>query len=304
VINAFCGCYLGAWDSIAFLMTNILTIDLEDWFQVDNFKHIFPVSTWDTCELRVEKNILKLLQIFDKFNTKTTFFVLGWIAEKCPDLIREIHKQGHEIATHGFNHQLVCSQTREEFKQDLQRSIDVLSKITGENPRGFRAPTWSINQNCPWAFDVMRECGIEYDSSLFPGRFTSPSSPRGEVKAEGSITWSHEYVSSWELTIKFADGSELTEYPITTVKICGKSIPFSGGGYFRLFPYSFISWGIKKLNNQGIPAIVYLHPWEIDPQQPRQNAGALKNFRHYVNMEKTEDKLCKLLKEFKFTSFK
>lgn len=267
-------------------MNNILTIDVEDYFQVSNFEHLVKKEDWDRHESRVVNNTRKILDILDETDTKATFFVLGWVAEKFPELVKEIDSRGHEVASHGYWHRLIYDLTKEEFKDDLERSVKVLENITGKKVMGFRAASCSITKDSLWAMDVLKDNHIRYDASVFPvhhDRYGIPGANR--------------HIHKWQ-------NNGLTEIPFSTVKLLGYSIPVAGGGYFRLYPYWFTKWAIKKINSEGHPAMVYIHPWEMDPEQPRMKSGAFAAFRHYVNIKDNEEKLRRLLKDFKFTMVK
>lgn len=267
-------------------MINAFSVDLEDWFCVNNLSHIINKNDWEKQELRVEKNTEKLLTLFKKFNIKVTFFILGWIAEKVPELIESIDKEGHEIATHGYSHSLLTEITPDFFKQDLRKAIAITKSITNKDILGFRAPSFTITNKTLWAIDIMKDEGIKYDSSVFP------------------ISFHPDYgISNASLKI-FEIKEGITEVPLSVVEIFGKRIPCSGGGYFRLYPYKFTKWLINKCNKQGRPVIFYLHPWEIDPGQPKINLPIIKRFRHYNNLNKTDGRLEKLLMDFEFAPVK
>ena len=267
-------------------MVNILTVDVEDYFQVENFKKVIKFSEWEKYESRVEKNTEKILEILAEKNVKATFFVVGWIAERFPHLIKRIHNEGHKIASHTYKHQLIYTQTPQEFRSDLRKSKIILEDIIQEKILGFRAPSYSITKNSLWALEILMEEGFSYDSSIFPiyhDRGGLPFAERFPFKI-----YNHKYY--------------IWEFPISTFKILNQNIPFSGGGYLRFFPYRVISWMIKRLNQKNRPAIVYIHPWELDPYQPKIKVNFLCKVRHYYNLEKTEKKLRKLLDDFKFVS--
>lgn len=267
-------------------MLNALTIDIEDYYQVSNFEHLVERGEWDSYESRVVNNTRKILGILDETNTKATFFILGWTAEKFPELVKEIDQRGHEVASHGYWHRLVYEMSKEEFRDDLERSLRVLGSLTGKKILGFRAPSCSITKDSLWAFDILKEKGLEYDASIFPihhDRYGIPGANRYIHKLQNS---------------------GMTEVPFSTIELLGQNIPVAGGGYFRLYPYWFTKWAIKKINSEGHPVLVYIHPWEIDPEQPRIKSGALATFRHYVNIKNNESKIRKLLRDFKFTMIK
>ncbi len=264
--------------------TNILTIDVEDYFQVENFKKIINFSDWDKYEKRVAENSEKILKILDKFKTKATFFVLGWVAQRYPELVRKIEQAGHEVASHGYAHQLIYTQSPEEFRMDIRKAKIILEEIIQRPILGYRAPTYSVTKKSLWALNILMEEGFQYDSSFFPvhrdyGGLAQAKRHPHKIYNPNCFLW---------------------EFPLSTIRILKQNIPFSGGGYFRLLPYKFIKWAIRNTNLADFPAIIYLHPWELDPQQPRIKANYLKKFRHYVNISTTEKKLNQLLNDFKF----
>lgn len=264
---------------------NALTVDVEDYFQVSAFAGSVPRSQWDSMESRVCRNTERLLDLFEQVGTHATFFVLGWVAERFPALIKRIHRDGHELASHSYDHGLVYDTTPEAFAQDLRRAKTAIADATGVDVHGYRAPSYSITERSLWALDVLVAEGYRYDSSIYPirhDRYGIPSWPRHIHRVQrpsGSI---------WEL-------------PGSTISRAGMNFPIGGGGYFRLLPYAWTRGGISSLNKrEGRPAIFYLHPWEIDPDQPRIRAGALSRLRHYYNLDQTEKRLRRLLGEFRF----
>jgi hypothetical protein len=404
------------------MMFNILTIDLEDYFQVQAFSNVIKVEDWDNYESRIERNTVRILEILNecigpnnsvnssnptsvlsphdskflphtsnlqphdsKFLPptsnlyphtlpKATFFILGWLAERYPHLIREIRQQGHEIGCHGYSHKLIYTQSKEEFREDIRKAKIILEDITGDEVISYRAPSYSITNKSQWAFEVLMEEGFKYDSSIFPIHhdfYGFPQAPRfpfrislnGNNNFEFSLlnfetaalqhsntnvlpptsngvllqpptkvdsinssnpsnpsTWystldtpnlnmHHNILASNEVLLKRSaplTSSKLIEFPISTIRICGQNIPISGGGYFRLFPYSLIKKGLRRINEEEEqPFIFYIHPWEIDPDQPRMNSISRKSkFRHYINLDKTESRFKKLLTDFNFSSIK
>jgi polysaccharide deacetylase family protein (PEP-CTERM system associated) len=268
-------------------VVNAMSVDVEDYFQVNAFDRVVPRQRWDTFESRVCRNTERLLDIFDSHGVTATFFVLGWVAERFPALVASIAKRGHEVASHGYAHRLIYDQTPDAFRDDVRRAKDLLESSTGVHVDGFRAPSYSVTERTLWALDVLIEEGYRYDASIFPirhDRYGIPSSPR------------HPYVMTR------ARGS-LVEAPASTVRCAWINLPVAGGGYFRLLPYEWTRWGIRRINRaEGRPAIFYLHPWEIDPSQPRIPAGRLSRFRHYRNLEKTESRLGRLLGDFRFST--
>jgi polysaccharide deacetylase family protein (PEP-CTERM system associated) len=266
---------------------NAMSVDVEDYFHVSAFAGTVSRSAWPELESRVESNTRRLLDLFDEFTVRGTFFVLGWVAAHQPAIVREIAARGHEIASHGYAHQLVYDQTPDAFREDVRRAKGLLEDLTGVAVHGYRAPSFSVTDRSLWALDVLIEEGHQYDASIFPirhDRYGIPGSPR------------HPYVIS-------RPAGTITELPGSTVRLASANLPMAGGGYFRLLPYAWTRWGIARLNEaEGQPAIFYLHPWEIDADQPRLPASALSRFRHYRNLHMTERRLRALLTEFRFDS--
>jgi polysaccharide deacetylase family protein (PEP-CTERM system associated) len=266
-------------------IVNALTIDVEDYFQVSAFDASVPRSSWNHFESRVVRNTDRLLALFAKSNVRATFFILGWVAERYPALVKSIAHAGHEVASHGFGHRLIYEQTPAEFRQDLRNSRAALTAAASVPVHGYRAPSFSITARSLWALDIIQEEGFAYDASIFPvhhDRYGIPSAPR----------------SFHVLSVK---GGTLWECPGSTVQVGGTNLPIAGGGYFRLLPYWWTRWGVSHLNRrERQPAIFYLHPWEIDPDQPRLPASVVSRFRHYRNLHKTEERLRRLLTDFSF----
>jgi polysaccharide deacetylase family protein (PEP-CTERM system associated) len=266
-------------------MRNVMSVDVEDWFCVHNLSRLIPYADWDKCESRVERSTGLLLDLFGKYGVEATFFVLGWVADRFPDLVREIERRGHEVATHGYSHQLLTFMQPEDFRADLEQSLAALAKTTSQEVRGFRAPSFSLTNRTLWAVDILRESGIHYDSSVFPVGF-HPDYGIGDADL-----WPH----------RLAEG--LTELPMGVAEVLGRRIPCSGGGYFRLYPYAVTRALMRRCNQQGRPVMFYLHPWEADPAQPRvPGLPWSKRFRHYNNLDRTEERLERLLDDFAFTS--
>ena len=262
-----------------------MSVDLEDWFCVYNLSRVIRYADWDKCESRVERSTLGLLDLFRRHRVEATFFVLGWVADRFPDLVKEIERQGHEIATHGYSHRLLTLMRPEEFKVDLHRSLEVLAKSTSQKVLGFRAPSFSVTRETLWAVDILKEAGIRYDSSVFPVQFHPEY---GIADAE---------LGPYQL----AEG--LTELPMSVAELFGRRVPCCGGGYFRLYPYALTRWLMRRCHEQGRPVIFYLHPWEMDPEQPRvQGLSWSKRFRHYNSLPKTQERMERLLDDFSFTT--
>lgn len=262
---------------------NYLTIDVEDYFQVAAFEDIIDPKDWDAMEHRVVRNTEVILALLANHSVKATFFIVGWIAEKYPHLVQAIHNQGHVIGCHSYWHRKIYDLSPEEFRVDTLKAKALLEDIIGEPVLGYRAPSYSITGKSFWALDILKELGFTYDSSIFPihhDTYGIPNAPRFEYRHTNG----------------------LLEYPISTALILGRKFPVSGGGYFRLFPYWFTQWALKAINQkEGKPFVFYLHPWEIDPEQPRMHqARLLSKFRHYNQLQRTQMCFEKLLKDFAF----
>ncbi|MBZ0268216.1 DUF3473 domain-containing protein [bacterium] len=266
-------------------MRNALTVDVEDWFQVSNFDSLVDRTEWDAMPSRVVDNTRRLMDLFDETGARGTFFVLGWVAERHPGLVREIADRGHEVASHGYGHELVYAIGPERFETDLRRSIDVLTECTGQRPLGYRAPSFSIDHRSRWAFDVLAKLGFAYDSSVYPvvhPRYGVPDFPR------------------FPRRVATEDGTELREFPLTTLRVLGRNLGAAGGGYLRIFPPAVMEAAFRRANRAGQPAVLYIHPWEIDPGQPRLPVRGLGRFTHYTNLDRTADRLRRLLAQFRF----
>ncbi len=268
----------------------LLTFDVEDWFQVENFKQYIEFSTWNFFELRVEKNTEKILDLLDAFpfKPKATFFILGWIAEKLPHLVRQIHERGHEVASHGFNHHLCSHSTPQSLMQDLISSKALLEDLTGQQIHGYRAPSFAINDEI---LNTISQAGYTYDSSY------NSFSAHGRY---GTIDLSQ--ASPQNACYKI--NHNFFELPISNIKIQNKILPLGGGGYFRLFPFFLFKLGMKSVLKKDNAFIFYAHPWEFDPSQPRvEQASTGFKFRHYINLDKTESKVKSLLESFSDHNF-
>ena len=264
---------------------NALTVDVEDYFHVSAFANSIDRKEWDNHPLRVVNNTNKLLDLFDEYQIKATFFILGWVAERKKDLVLEIARRGHEVACHGFSHQLVYNQSPDVFREETVRAKNILEDIIQRPVIGYRAASYSITEKSKWALDILAESGFVYDSSIFPvrhDRYGMPNTPE------------HPY------RLKTPAGHSIIEFPLSTVKIVNYRLPIAGGGYFRLYPYWLSRMGLKHINRQQKQFIFYLHPWEIDPEQPKISAGWLSRFRHYNNLDKCEARLRNLMSDFKF----
>jgi polysaccharide deacetylase family protein (PEP-CTERM system associated) len=266
-------------------VVNAMTIDVEEYFHVSVFDGVVPRSRWDTLPSRVCASTDRVLAILDDANVTATFFVLGWVAERYPSLVRRIADLGHEIGSHGYAHRLIYDQTPANFRADVRRAKRVLEDVAGAPVRGYRAPSYSITPRSLWALDILIEEGYRYDTSVFPirhdryGISVSARRPYRVTRPAGT----------------------LVEIPATAARIAGMNVPVGGGGYFRILPYAWTRWGLQRINvGERRPAVFYIHPWELDPEQPRLTAGAISRFRHYRNLHQTEARLRRLLVEFAF----
>ena len=266
-------------------VVNAMTVDVEDYFQVSVFDQTVSRDRWDELESRVERNTDRLLDLFEATGVTGTFFILGWVAERHPGLVGRIAAAGHEIASHGYGHRLVYDMTPDAFREDLRRSKEVLEATSGRRVVGYRAPSYSVVRDSLWALDVLLDEGFEYDASIFPihhDRYGIPDSPRHPYRVR-------------------RERGDLVEVPGSTVKLGRLNLPIAGGGYFRILPYQWTRWGIGRVNRaERCPAVFYIHPWEIDPEQPRLPASRLGRFRHYRNLGRTEGRLRRLLRDFAF----
>ena len=262
---------------------HVLSFDVEEHFQVSAFWSDARRQQWDCLESRVEQNTLRLAELLAHFETKATFFVLGWVAERHPGLVKALAKQGHEIASHGYGHELVTDLTEGEFRNDVRRSKRILEDLTGEMVFGYRAPSFSITDRTPWALAILVEEGYLYDSSINT-RFQ-----RSEYVVGGSGV--REIATT---------AGNIFEVALPTANLCGIQLPIAAGGYFRLFPYSASRVFLRQLEKAGTQLVMYLHPWEIDPDQPRMDGPLISKFRHYLNLKKTEQRLQYLLRDFAF----
>ena len=258
-----------------------MSVDVEDYFQVSAFEGHIDRSQWDSLPHRVVNNTNKILDLFANNNTQATFFVLGWVAERYPELVTRIVAEGHELASHGYGHQRATRQSRLEFKDDIIKAKQILEDLGDVEVKGYRAPSYSISKKNLWVHDELLAAGYQYSSSVYPVKhdlYGIPDAPRFAYRCENG----------------------LLEIPITTSQIAGKNFPAGGGGFFRLYPYALSRWNIQRVNHRdNQAAIFYFHPWEIDPQQPKQEGIGFKSrFRHYLNLNKTEKRLNRLLKDF------
>jgi len=263
---------------------HVLSFDIEEHFQVAAFWSVARRREWDQLASRVEHNTRKIADLLSEHSTKATFFVLGWVAERHPDIVKDLVQQGHEIASHGYGHELVHTQTPTQFREDVRRSKQILEDLIGRPVMGYRAPSFSITSQTEWAISVLIEEGYRYDSSIY-NRFRGTEGSR--VTRAGTYQLKTEAGTIWEVSP-------------STMNACGLQLPVAGGGYFRLFPYAASKMFLKNLEKQGSQLVMYLHPWELDPEQPRMDGPVLSKVRHYLNLGKTEQRLRWLLKDFSF----
>jgi polysaccharide deacetylase family protein (PEP-CTERM system associated) len=268
-------------------MLNAMTVDVEDYFHASAFDRVVSRASWDELESRVVMNTHRLLDLFNAHDVRATFFVLGWVADRFPALVRDIAACGHELASHGQHHQLVYMLTPAQFREDVHRAKSTIEQTAGVPVRGYRAPSFSIVKQSLWALDVLIEEGHTYDASIFPirhDRYGIPDAPRAPH------------------TIQRASGSIL-EFPSSTIRVGDANYPIAGGGYFRLFPYAATQWGITRVNiNDREPVMLYIHPWEVDPEQPKLPASRTTQLRHHVGLNTTRDKLDRVMTDFSFGS--
>ena len=268
-------------------ITHAMTVDVEDYYQVAAFFDVVRPEEWEQWPSRVEANTDRLLALFDDHGIKVTCFILGWVAERHPELVKRIHHAGHEVASHGYSHRFIYRQTPEVFREETHRSKAILEDLIGQPIQGYRAASYSITRQSLWALDILAELGFIWDSSIFPTRHDNygiPDSPREPYK------------------IITPSGATLTEFPLTTATVFGQAVPAAGGGYFRQYPYALSRWLFHKASDEGRkPQIFYLHPWEIDPDQPRiHQARWFSRFRHYTNLHRCLPRLERMLRDFSF----
>jgi polysaccharide deacetylase family protein (PEP-CTERM system associated) len=266
-------------------MKNALTFDLEDYMHVSAFSDHLAAGEWGDCVSRVERNTDRLLEMLDSRRCTATFFVLGWVAQKHPQVIRRIASLGHEIACHSMWHRLVYEMTPAEFRADSYEAKTLLEDLCGKPVRGYRAPSFSITKNSWWALEILRDLGFTYDSSIFPVKHPN----YGSVEA-----------SRFPFVLR-TPGGHLVEFPLPTLQVGTKRAPFGGGAYFRILPYAYTRWAISYINDgEARPVCIYLHPWEIDADQPRMKGSLTSRLRHYMGLRGTESKLRNLLRDFQF----
>lgn len=267
----------------------VFSVDLEDYFHVEAFSRVVGRERWDSYSSRVEYNTCRLLDLLDDCDVRGTFFILGWVADRYPSLVRRIVQRGHEPACHSYWHRLVYTLTPDEFRRDTLLAKDHIEQAAGQTIRGYRAPSFSITRRSIWAPQILVELGFSYDSSIFPVRhdfYGIPDAPRRPFRL-------------------LTDSGALTEFPMTTFRLgaTGPNLPVGGGGYLRLFPYWYTQMGIQRAQLDDVPVVTYLHPWEIDPEQPRIAAGLKSRIRHYTNLTRTEERVRRLQSMCSFSSF-
>jgi polysaccharide deacetylase family protein (PEP-CTERM system associated) len=266
-------------------IVNGLSVDVEDWFQVGAFENVIARDEWDSIKTRVEDNVYRVIDLFAEADVRATFFTLGWVAKRHPDMIRRIADAGHELASHGYDHARVFTFTRKEFAEDIRKAREIIEDSAGVAVTGYRAPSFSIDGRTPWAFAELAEQGYAYSSSVAPvvhDHYGWPEAPRFAFKP---LPW-----------------SQLVELPVTTAILGGRRVAAGGGGFFRVLPYGFSRWAIRQVNRtEGRPAVFYFHPWEVDPDQPRVGHASLRSrFRHYTGLAKMADKLRDLVQDFRW----
>ena len=267
---------------------NVVSVDVEDYFHVETFSGVVDRSRWDSYTSRVEANTRRLLELLAELNVHGTFFTLGWVAERFPGLVREIAAGGHELACHSYWHRLIYKLDPAEFREDTRRAKNIIEQVSGQPVLGYRAPTYSVIDRSVWALEILSELGFTYDSSIFPirhDRYGMPDAPRAPFRFQ-------------------TPSGPMTEFPITTFRLAGHNMPVGGGGYLRLLPSLYTRLGLQRVQNEGIPIVIYIHPWEIDPEQPRLAGGLASRLRHYTNLSRTFGRFKNVLQAGNYTSFK
>jgi polysaccharide deacetylase family protein (PEP-CTERM system associated) len=269
--------------------THIISVDVEDYFMVEAFAGSVSRDSWESRPSRVELSTLRVLDLFDKHSVKGTFFFVGWVANRFPELVREVHARGHELACHSYWHRTVYSQTPDEFRGDTRAAVRAIEDAAGVKVFGYRAPSWSITKDCLWALDVLAEEGFTYDSSIYPIHHDLYGVPGAQ---------------RFPYTHRLKDGLSLLEFPPATVRLLGQNLPCAGGGYLRIFPLSYTRWAFRKFQEDyGESVVVYFHPWELDPDQPRIREGLKSRLRHYTNLDEMTGRLEILLQTYSFQPF-
>jgi polysaccharide deacetylase family protein (PEP-CTERM system associated) len=267
---------------------NVVSVDVEDYFQVEAFSSVVPRESWDSYTCRVEANTHRVLDLLDEAGVRGTFFILGWVAERYPALVRAIVARGHEPACHSYWHRLIFTLTREEFAEDTRRAKGCIEQAAGAEVRGYRAPSFSVTPRSAWATGVLAEAGFQYDSSVYPVHHD---------------TYGYRGVPRRPFLVKTEYG-DLIECPMATFRLVGMNLAVGGGGYLRIFPYWYTRMGVERAWAEGLPVVSYIHPWELDPEQPRMQARLKSRLRHYTNLDKTAERLRRLLDLGDFYSFR
>jgi polysaccharide deacetylase family protein (PEP-CTERM system associated) len=268
--------------------SNVVSVDVEDYFHAETFSAVVDRSNWESYSSRVEMNTRRLLDLFAELNIHATFFILGWVAERFPALVREIAAGGHELACHSYWHRLIYKLEPTEFRKDTLRAKNAIEQIAGQAIYGYRAPTYSVIDSSVWALDILSELGFTYDSSIFPihhDRYGMPGAPRAPFRFRTSSGF-------------------MTEFPITTFRLAGHNLPVGGGGYLRLLPRMYTRIGLKRVQKEGLPTVIYIHPWEVDSEQPTLPVSLKSRLRHYTNLSRTFDRFQSVLQAGKYTSFR
>jgi polysaccharide deacetylase family protein (PEP-CTERM system associated) len=268
-------------------MSSILSVDVEDWYHILDVSSVPDISAWDSMESRVEGSFLRLLDLIDEAGAKCTCFFLGWVAERHPRLVREAVERGHEPASHGYSHRLVYSMSQEEFRRDARHSRKLIEDLAGRPVAGYRSAGFSVTEDVPWFFEALADCGYTYDSSVFPAPRSHGGMKTGKYAPHPVRT----------------PAGRVVEFPISVVEILGRPLYLFGGGYLRLFPYPLIRHMARRVLASGRPVIYYVHPRELDPEQPRLTMPVLRRFKSYVNLKTTEPKLKRALADFRLVSF-
>jgi len=269
---------------------HLMSVDVEDYFMVEAFAGSVSRESWESRPSRVVMSTRRILSLFDRYSVKGTFFFVGWVAHKFPKLVREVHARGHELACHSYWHRTVYSQTQDEFREDTQAAVRAIEDAAGVKVFGYRAPSWSITKDCLWALDVLAEEGFTYDSSIYPIHHDLYGVPGAR---------------RFPYTHRLKDGHSLLEFPPATVQVLGQNLPCAGGGYLRIFPLAYTHWAFRKFQEDyGKRVVVYFHPWELDPDQPRIREKLKSRLRHYTNLDKMTDRLEILLQTYSFQPFR
>jgi polysaccharide deacetylase family protein (PEP-CTERM system associated) len=268
---------------------HILSVDVEDYFQVEAFADDVDTATWETWPSRVEANTNRVLDLFARHQVNATFFFVGWVADHFPQLVRRALADGHEVACHSYGHQAIYRLTPEQFREDTAHAMDVVQQAGGVRVEGYRAPSWSITRQSLWALNILQEFGFRYDSSIFPIHHDLYGVP-------GASRFPYVHV--------FPDGSRLPEFPPTTVRFAGATLPAAGGGYLRVLPLAYTDWAFRQIESANQKVVVYFHPWELDPNQPRIRTKLKSRFRHYSNLDDMQSRITHLLENYAFVPFR